>query len=123
MAVLLWLASLVPAYLATAFDGWAALAAASWFVAIFAVGETFISASLQPLVVMRAPAGQLGAYSAAVSLMFGVGLIAGPALMLGVYGSLGVNGYWTVLALGIGAALPLLWMLRNDRSPVGVDAT
>jgi MFS family permease len=82
--------------------------------ALFAIGETFIACSLQPLVVERAPADRLGSYSAAVSLMFSAGLVLGPPLGLGVIAVAGAGSYYVFLTVGIAACY---LALTNVRAP------
>jgi MFS family permease len=85
------------------------------FAAVFAVGETFISPSLQPLVADSAPEGRLGTYAGAISLTYSLGLILGPTLSLPLFDQLGVGPYWLMLVGGIAVCFLLLNLARQRR--------
>jgi hypothetical protein len=103
--LLLWAGAAVPpaaAMLAGAGPA-VGLAALVAYGALFALAEVWLSPSIQPLVVRLAPAGRVGAYSAATSLMFSLGLLAGPAGGLFVYAHAGAAGYWVFVLAGLAA--------------------
>jgi Major Facilitator Superfamily len=102
-ALLLWAVAVVPSALAmlAGAELWVGLAALVAYGAIFALAEVWVSPSIQPLVVKLAPPERVGSYSAATSLMYSIGLLAGPAGGLFVYARADAAGYWAFIAGGL----------------------
>lgn len=117
LAVAFWLGALACGLAAVTLTSTAAkVGALAAFAAVFAVGETFISPSLQPLVADSAPEGRLGTYSGAISLTYSIGLVIGPTIALPLFGRFGVGPYWLMLASGIAICFLLLHLARERRS-------
>jgi MFS family permease len=88
------------------------------YAIVFAVGETFIAPTFQPLVSIRAPEGELGSYAASTSLMYSLGLAIGPAVGLSLLHSGGVAAYWIgEIAFGF-VGLGLVTLLRKPQPAV-----
>lgn len=101
-AFVVWLVAALPAVVAV-LPGppWLRLTAVVLFAVIFAVGETLVSPSMQPMAAALAPTAQLSSYTAAVSLTFSLGLVIGPPVSLSVFAALGVGWYWAVVVAGL----------------------
>jgi MFS family permease len=105
-ALVVWLASIVPAVAAVLIGPvWLRLLAVVGYAVVFAVGETLVSPSMQPMAASLAPAERLGSYTAAVSLTYSLGMVLGPPLALTVFGALGGYRYWLVIAAGTAAGM------------------
>ncbi|MEU7846045.1 MFS transporter [Micromonospora parva] len=117
-ALACWLVAFLFALSVMVFDQWIwQVVGVAACAAVFGVGETLLAPSLQPLVVQRAPADRLAAYSSAMSLSFSVGIIVAPAL--GLWAVDHVDGwlYWLIIAIGTATCLPLARMGRSPQNP------
>jgi MFS family permease len=100
LALWCWMASVVPAVVAPHLGPTPLrIAAALAFSAAFALGEVFVSPSMNPMAAAAAPRDRIASYTAAVSLAYSLGLILGPSLLLPVFG-VSASLYWGVIVLG-----------------------
>jgi hypothetical protein len=122
-ALLAWLLSTVPGFaMLVGGPQWLKLAEVVLFALLFAIGETLISPSMQPLAVSRAPDDRLGTYTSAVSMAYSLGLMIGPPLSLAAFAALGGTGYWALVLGGILVGIMAVrWTgARQSQHPVGV---
>lgn len=90
------------------------------YAIVFGVGETFVSPSIQPLIVENAPKSYLGSFSAAINTMYSLGAMVGPAMTVGLLTPDDCSGVWlaifpALIAGGLFAAF-LLRDLKNARA-------
>lgn len=85
------------------------------FALFFAVGETLISPSMHPLAVALAPKNLVTTYTAAVSMVYNLGVLIGPFLLLPLFGRLGSTPYWCTVALGSVLGVALLGRVGGSR--------
>jgi MFS family permease len=121
--MLVWLVAIVPGLLARYVGGLLPkLLAVSLFAVVFAIGETLVSPSLQPMAAGRAPRDRLASYTAAVSVTFSVGLVVGPPVSLLVFGELGANVYWLLIAAGFGLGTLAVRLARKTARAEATEA-
>ena len=71
------------------------------YAVVFGVGETFLTPSLQPMVVEVAPDNRLGSYSAVVETMYSMGSMIGPALTLWTVDRNNGAGVWLIISAAL----------------------
>jgi MFS family permease len=85
---------------------------------IFALGETLIAPSMQPLAAANAPENALASYTGSISLAHGIGNMVGPAMMLPLLALVGGAGYWAIVAAGSALGLLFLKLFTHRRVQV-----
>lgn len=124
-AALVWVASLPVLYLGATIAGAAGVAVVLLYAALFALAETLVAPSMQPLVAKSAPEGSIGTYAASVSMAYSIGAAIGPAVGSAVFGQAGLGWYLVLLAVVLSAPVPLMAYHRRvmrQPNPTGAPA-
>jgi len=90
-------------------------------VAVWTLGELLFMPTLTTMISLRAPEGSQGRYQSLLSLAFGLGFVAGPALGAWVYERFGGSALWLGTA-ALSAAVAAVFLVTGKRSAMGPEA-